>query len=151
MRRMTAWTCAALIFTALGASGCGSSSSKDEQGTQPARVTHIAGTPFTRVELSGAADARIGVQTTRAVARTSPTGAREVVVPYGAILYDANGVPSVFTNPDPRVYIRHPVQVDRISGSVAYLRKGLAAGESVVTVGGDELYGAETGVQGEER
>ena len=75
----------------------------------------------------------------------------KVVVPYGAILYDANGVPSVFTNPDPRVYIRHPVQVDRISGSVAYLRKGLAAGESVVTVGGDELYGAETGVQGEER
>ena len=75
----------------------------------------------------------------------------KVVVPYGAILYDANGVPSVFTNPDPRVYIRHPVQVDRISGSVAYLRKGLAAGESVVAVGGDELYGAETGVQGEER
>jgi hypothetical protein len=151
MQRITACTCAALIFTALSASGCGSSSSKDDQGTQPVKVTRIAGTPFTRVELSAAADARIGVQTTRAVNRTSPSGAREVAVPYGAILYDANGVPSVFTNPDPRVYIRHPVRVDRISGPVAYLKKGLAAGEPVVTVGGDELYGAETGVQGEER
>ena len=149
MQRMTAWTCAALIFTALGAPGCGSSSSNDDQGTQPVRATHVAGTPFTRIELSVAANARIGIQTTRAVTRTGPTGVREVVVPYGAILYDANGVPSVFTNPDPRIYIRHPVQVDRISGPVAYLRKGLAAGESVVAVGGDELYGAETGVEGE--
>ena len=150
MRRMTAWSCAALI-TALGAAGCGSSSSKDDTGAQPVRITHVAGTPFTRVELSPEADARIGIQTTPAVTRTSPTGAREVEVPYAAILYDAKGVPSVFTNPDPRAYIRHPVQVDRISGSAAYLKKGLASGETVVTVGGDELYGAETGVQGEER
>ena len=149
MRRMKACTCAALIFTALGASGCGSSSSKEDEGGLPVRATHVAGTPFTRIELSVAANARIGVQVTRALTRTSPTGAREVVVPYSAILYDANGVPSVFTNPDPRVYIRHPVQVDRISGSAAYLKKGLAAGEPVVTVGGDELYGAETGVEGE--
>jgi hypothetical protein len=149
MQRTTAWICAALIFTALGVSGCGSSSSKDDQGAPPVTVKPVAGTPFTRIEFSAAANARIGVKTTRALTRTSPTGTREVVVPYGAILYDANGVPSVFTNPDPRIYIRHPIQVDRISGSAAYLKKGLAAGESVVTVGGDELYGAETGVEGE--
>ena len=70
-------------------------------------------------------------------------------MPYDSILYDANGVPSVFTSPDPRVYIRHPVQIDHISGAVAILKKGPAAGEAIVIEGGDELYGAETGVEGE--
>jgi hypothetical protein len=149
MGRASARIVAALILTAVAASGCGSSSSGEDRGPPSVRVSRVAGTPFIRVVLSSAAATRIGVRTARVAASTSPTGAREVVVPYDSILYDANGVPSVFTSPDPRVYIRHPVQIDHISGNVAILRKGPAAGEAIVTEGGDELYGAETGVEGE--
>ena len=149
MARATAWLVAALILIAATASGCGSSSSGEEGGPPAVRVARIAGTGLIRVVLTPAAAARIGVRTGRVAARTSPTGAKEVTVPYDSILYDAKGVPSVFTSPAPRVYIRHPVQIDHISGNVAILRKGPAAGEAIVTEGGDELYGAETGVEGE--
>jgi len=149
MGRASTWIVAALILTAIAASGCGSSSSSEDKGAPQVKVTRIAGTGFIRVALSPAATARIGVRTGRVAARTSPTGAKEVAVPYDSILYDANGVPSVFTSPDPRVYIRHPVQIDHIAGAVAILKKGPAAGEAIVTEGGDELYGAETGVEGE--
>jgi hypothetical protein len=148
MERTRRSVVAALVLGALTASGCGSSE-QEHPGAPPVRAFPIAGTPFTRLVLSPDAAARIGARTARAGTRVGPRGARMVVVPYAAVLYDPNGVPSLYTSPAPRVYIRHPIRIDRVAGDVAILKQGPAAGTAVVVVGAEELFGAETGVQGE--
>ena len=148
MARAREWTMAALTVAVIAATGCGGSGHQSS-GPSPVRLLHVAGTPFPRVELSADAAARIGVRTAVAGTRSGPGGARMVVVPYAAVLYDPNGAPSVYTSPAPRTYDRRPVRIDRIAGNVAILRQGPAAGTAVVVVGADELFGAETGVLGE--
>lgn len=68
------------------------------------------------------------------------------VVPYSAIIYDVKGDTWVYTNPEPLVFVRAPVQVDYIAGQTAYLTDGPATGVKIVINGTAELYGAETGV-----
>jgi hypothetical protein len=137
---------AVLMLAGLAVAGCGGSS-KEAATVPPVRIFPIKGTPFTRVVLSAGAATRIGVRTARVAAR--PGRARMVAVPYAAVVYAPNGVPSLYTSPAPRSYIRHPVQIDRIAGGTAILRRGPTPGEAVVTVGAEELFGVETGVQGE--
>ncbi|MEA2396547.1 MAG: hypothetical protein QOK25_103 [Thermoleophilaceae bacterium] len=138
---------AALTLAALGASGCGGSG-EENTGPTPVRIFPIAGTPLKRLVVTPEAATRIGVQTAPASATAGPGGARMVVVPYAAVLYDANGAPSVYTSPAARVYIRHPIGIDHIAGNTAILKQGPTAGTAVVVVGADELFGAETGVKG---
>lgn len=69
--------------------------------------------------------------------------ARHKVVPYSALYYDAKGTPWVYLNPQPRVYQRSPVVVERIAGDVAVLKEGPELGAAVVTVGAPLLYGTE--------
>jgi hypothetical protein len=145
MRRARALLVAALLVAGLGVAGC--SKSHHEAAAQAVRVDPIPGTGLTRVELSPEAAARIGVRT--APSRVVGGGSRQLtLVPYTAILYDPNGVPSVYTSPSPRVYIRHPVALARLSGAQAYVTRGVPPGAMVVTSGGPELLGAETGVEG---
>ena len=66
------------------------------------------------------------------------------VIPYGAILYDTKGQTWTFTNPEPLVFIRHSVTVERISGDKVILTEGPPVGTTVVTVGSAELMGAES-------
>ena len=68
------------------------------------------------------------------------------VVPSGAVLYDAQGKTWVYTNPEPLVYVRHPITVDYFDGDRVILSSdGPATGTTVVTVGAAELFGAEYG------
>jgi hypothetical protein len=66
------------------------------------------------------------------------------VVPYSAILYDLTGGTWVYTNPEPSVFVRERVDIERIDQDLAVLNSGPAAGTRVVTVGVVELYGAES-------
>jgi hypothetical protein len=68
------------------------------------------------------------------------------IIPYSAVLYDVNGDTWVYTNPEPLVFVKERVAIDRIDQGMAVLKGELAVGTSVVTVGGAELLGAETGV-----
>jgi len=68
------------------------------------------------------------------------------IIPYAAVLYDAKGNTWVYTNPEPLVFIRHPIQIDTIVAGQAILVDGPRAGTGIVTVGGAELYGTEFGV-----
>jgi hypothetical protein len=68
------------------------------------------------------------------------------VVPYAALLYDANGKTWVFTNPKPLVFVRAPVTINRITGDKVVLSAGPPVGTLVVTVGAEELLGTEYGV-----
>jgi multidrug efflux pump subunit AcrA (membrane-fusion protein) len=74
------------------------------------------------------------------------SGAKRIVIPYAAVLYDAHGDSWVYTNPEPLVFIRRPIVIDTIEGDLAYLTVGPYSGMEVVTVGAAELFGAETGV-----
>ena len=71
------------------------------------------------------------------------------MIPYAAVLYDASGNAWAYTSPQPLVFVRVPIDVDRIVGEVAVLSTGPEAGTDVVTVGTSELWGTENEV-GEE-
>jgi hypothetical protein len=74
------------------------------------------------------------------------SGTQRKVVPYGAVLYDVDGKTWVYTNPEPLVFVRHPVSIDYIEGDLAVLLEGPPVDTEVVMVGVAELFGAETGV-----
>ena len=68
------------------------------------------------------------------------------VIPYAAVIYDLHGETWVYTNPEPLVFVRHPIHVDYIEGDLAVLLEGPPAGTEVATVGVAELLGTEFGV-----
>src|SRR5436309_2011070 len=111
---------AALLVAALVLPGCSDSSSGS------------TGPPSVRV--SRDAIARIGIRTARVTTAKRAHHARERAVPYAAVIYDPRGVPSVYTSPAPRTYVRHPVRVDQVAGNTAFLTKGPVAGTPVVVV-----------------
>ena len=46
---------------------------------------------------------------------TGPDG-EQMVTPYGSVYYDGEGQAWVYTNPEPLVYVREPIEVERIVG-----------------------------------
>lgn len=69
-----------------------------------------------------------------------------LVVPYSSLIYDIYGDTWIYTNPEPRHFLRVPVVVDYIQGENVVLADGPAAGTTVVTIGVAELHGTDTGV-----
>jgi hypothetical protein len=127
------------------ASAVSESASKDV----PARVEPLKGTNVKRVILSQKAAERVGIETV-AVRDEQVSGTRRKVVPYTAILYGTRGETWAYTNPEPLVFVRQSIRVERIEGDQAILSEGPPDGTSVVVVGADELLGAEFGVGGEQ-
>jgi hypothetical protein len=69
------------------------------------------------------------------------------IVPYQAVIYDVDGGTWVYVKePNALAFVRQSVTIDYIEGDLAFLVDGPPAGTEVVTVGGAELYGTETGV-----
>jgi hypothetical protein len=143
------WRGAAILALAgaalsAGLSGCVRRGDAAEKPAPPAVVEQVPGSELSQVTLSREAAGRLDV-------RTAPVrreaGAR--VVPFGALLYDADGHAWVYTVRSELTYLRAAVVVDRVQGDEAYLTDGPPAGTAVVTVGVPELYGAEYGVEGE--
>jgi hypothetical protein len=128
-------------------SACTQTSAEAESGgAEPAKVEHVEGSEeVSRLTLTPKAVERLGIQTTP-LAEATVAGKKRKVVPYGAVLYDADGKTSVYVSSAPNTYVREPVTVDYIEGDRAVLTSGPAAGTAVVTVGAAELYGTETGV-----
>jgi len=125
-----------LILAVLQLSACAPKSERAEK-VNPVKLEPIEGTDFKRVILTEKAAERIDVQT---------ISVRGKAVPYAAVIYDTEGNTWVYTNPEPLVFVRQPIVIDRIEGDQALLSQGLDANTPVVTVGVAELYGAETGV-----
>jgi hypothetical protein len=71
------------------------------------------------------------------------TGRTRKVVPYAAVYYDGHGKAWVYANPEPLVYVRMPIEIERIEGDLAVLNDGPPLGTRVVTTGAPLLYGAE--------
>jgi hypothetical protein len=111
---------------------------------KPATVEHIEGQEVSRITLTMRAAERLDIKTvTVGGPQLIRSGTRRSVVPYAAVLYDAKGATWVYTSPANLVFVRQRITVDYIDGDQAVLTDGPPAGTQVVTVGGQELFGAE--------
>ena len=146
MRREQAWLLVGLAVVGLVASACGGAPA--DAADEPAVVVEaIEGTDLKQVVLSEMAAGRLGIETVP-VREELIDGARRLVIPYSAVLYDAQGAAWAYVNPEGRVFQRHAIVVDRITGDRALLLEGPPVGIAVATVGVAEMWGAETGVGG---
>lgn len=120
---------------------CRSSSAAEEPagGSHLATVEPIEGSGVATVTLTQEAADRIDVQTQP----VESAHGGELEIPYAAVLYDPAGKTWAFTSPESLVFVRAPIDVDRIAGDRAYLSTGPPAGTDVVTVGAAELLGTE--------
>ena len=109
----------------------------------PAVMEEVEGSDIGRIRLTESAIERLALET----APVDETGS-QLTVPYGAVFYGLGGDAWVYVNPEPRVFMREHVELDRIDGDAAYLSAGPEPGTMVVTVGVAELFGTETGVGG---
>ncbi|HVF13067.1 MAG TPA: hypothetical protein VM942_00640 [Acidimicrobiales bacterium] len=145
-RRLAGATGAAVAIV-LALSACAKVEAPAAKAKEPVTVEKIAGTDLSRMTLDPRAAERIGVETRPVGVLPGPDGqAGRTTIPYGALLYDAKGTTFVYTNPEPLVFVRHPVVVDVVTGDTAMLTTGPPQNTSVVSVGGAELVGIEFGV-----
>lgn len=134
------WMLLLLVIAGMAIVACeGSADASTYQKVQPYQVEEVSGSKFGRVTLTKPAVKRLGL-------RTVPAG--DLTVPYAALVYGNHGEEWVYTNPEPRVFIRAEVRVDRIdvAADTVYLLEGPPSGILVVTTGAAELWGTEFGV-----
>jgi hypothetical protein len=132
---------AALLAVPLLLAACGDTAN-DGGGADSAAVEQVKGTDLMRVKLTAEAARLLGVRTERV--RSEGAGSR-TVIPYDAVLYDADGGTWTYTSPNPLVYQRADIRVARIDGVSAILTRGPPAGTRVVTAGATEIWGVEYG------
>jgi hypothetical protein len=130
---------AGLAVVALAVRAGGSGTEETAADSEPAAIEPIKGSDVKQVTLSADAARRLGIETARVSA--------DEVIPAAAVLYDASGATFTYISPEPLVFMRNPITVDRIERGQAMLSKGPPAGTAVVTVGSQELFGAEYGVE----
>jgi multidrug efflux pump subunit AcrA (membrane-fusion protein) len=140
----------ATVAVGLAVAGCGKASQFDNEAASdvgPSRLVSVKGSDLPRVILSRQAARRIGIETGQV--RTAATRSLHdpSVIPYDAIVYDAEGHAFAYTNPRPLTFVRAPVRVVRSVGPVAVVTGGPRPGTRVVTVGAQELLGVEYGVE----
>jgi hypothetical protein len=121
-----------------GAAGCGGAPADATRTNFPATLEEIEGQEVSRITVTERGAERLGLMT--ATIEAAGGGLR---IPYAALLYDAGGQTWVYTNPEPLVFVRAPVTVERIDGDAVMLSAGPAAGTVIVTQGAAELFGAE--------
>jgi hypothetical protein len=143
-RRQLRAACAGLVLIAAGVSlsACGEASTGYDYETashhEPAKLEPIKGTDVQRVIFDAVAAKRVGLQT----APIRQNG-EEKIMPYGALIYDAEGNAYAYTAPEPLTFVRKEIEVDRVDGDSVVLSAGPPAGTEVVTVGTAEVYGTE--------
>ncbi len=104
----------------------------------PAEVKKIEGSDLSNVTLTEMAMKRLDVKTAQVREQDG-----KKVVPYSSLIYDPKGQTWVYTSPQPRTFVRHKVDVDRITGDLAILNDGPPVGTSIASVAVAEIYGAE--------
>jgi hypothetical protein len=130
---------AAAALVALSVSACKEIESATVEGYEPAHVKEIAGRDDVKSVTFTAEGARRTGLRTAAVERRGA----EAVVPYAALIYDAEGRAYVYTSPRPLMFLRERVRVDRVEDGRVFLNAGPRDGTQVVTVGAAEVHGAE--------
>jgi membrane fusion protein, heavy metal efflux system len=70
---------------------------------------------------------------------------QSLVIPWSAVLHDVQGGAWVYENAAPQTFVRRPVEVRRVSGSLAVLARAPQPGAKIVITGATELFGTEFG------
>lgn len=130
---------AVVPFAALILTSCGGAVSDEYEIEQPYTLEPIEGQDVLRLTLTEPAVEHIGIETVPV-----ETNGSKLVVPYDAVYIDSHGDFWVYTNPEPLVFVRAPIDIARETSTEAILADGPPAGTQVVTVGAPELYGTET-------
>jgi hypothetical protein len=128
---------AALVTTGLQLAACQKHASMHE-AEHPAEIEKIEGSDLSKVTLTESAMKRLDVKTDQVREQAGRT-----VVPYSSLIYDPKGQTWVYTSPAPRTFLRHKVEIDRITGELVILDSGPPAGTVVATVAVAEIYGTE--------
>jgi hypothetical protein len=141
--------CAGLVLIAcvVSLSACGGEASTGydyelASHHEPAKLEPIKGTDVQRVIFDAEAAERVGLKT--APIRQER---RKEIMPYAALIYDAEGDTYAYTAPEPLTYVRQEINIDHFEGDSVVLSDGPPAGTKVVTVGVDEVYGTEFEVE----
>jgi hypothetical protein len=140
--------CAGLVLIAcvVSLSACGEASSGYDYELashhEPAKLEPIKGTDVQRVKFDAEAAERVGLKT--APIRQNGQGK---IMPYAALIYDAEGKTYAYTAPEPLTYVRQEIEIDHYDGDSVVLSDGPPTGTEVVTVGVDEVYGTEFEVE----
>jgi hypothetical protein len=147
-RRQLRTVCSGLVLIAcvVSLSACGEASSVYDYETashrEPAKLEPIKGTDVQRVIFDAVAAKRVGLKT----APIRQDGRKEIM-PYAALIYDAEGDTYAYTAPKPLTYVRQQISIDHFDGDSVVLSDGPPIGTEVVTVGVDEVYGTEFEVE----
>jgi hypothetical protein len=144
-RRAVLLALAAGAILAAGAAGCAPASSSGQSSPPPtATLQNTPGSSVPSVVLTPVGKERIGLQ-------TAPVGdaGGKATFPYSALLYEPDGTAAVYVPTGQLTFLRHYVKVAAIHGSTVVVTSGVTLGQSVVTVGAEELLGVQNGV-GEE-
>jgi len=137
----------AFLIGVLALGGCAGTTTVAASRKEPFKLEKVEGTERKRVRLEPKAAERLGIETeTVTEASGGGGGPVRIRVPYGALLYDTKGGTSVYTVPEPLLFVRQPVTVESFDGGVVVLKDGPPPGTVVVTAGGSELTGIELGV-----
>jgi hypothetical protein len=145
MPRPVTIAAAALAAAAVAVSGCKEVETEASHGYEPSKLEEVkgAGDELKRVVFTAEGAQRTGLKT----APVRQDG-RHAVLPYEALIYDADGGTWVYTSTGKLTYLRQEVEVDHIDGNRVVLTKGPNVGTPVVTVGAAEVYGAELEIAG---
>src|SRR5215216_3130293 len=147
------WFVPALLAVILLVGGCTSDSAASEEPPEEtaARVEEVDESQPARIILTDRAQLRLGIETTPVrVLPGKPHGRATLIIPYSAVVYDADGESWAFAVRAPLTYQRVPIVIDSIKNDRVTLSKGPAPGTQVVIVGAPELVGVEAGISGEE-
>ena len=133
----------ALLLAGIALPGCTEVESATVEGYEPAHLEEIEGSELKRVTFTREGAARTDLRR----APVQRRGGRRVV-PYAALIYDADGRTYVYLADRPLSFVRAEVVVDRIEDGRALLRDGPPVGSQVVTTGAAEVHGAELEIGG---
>ena len=133
-----------LVVLAFALPACKDAPAEEEGGgSELATVEPIEGSDVSQVTLSEEAAGRLDIETATVASAGTAGGKGSTTIPYAAVLYDPAGDTWTYTNPDPLVFVRAPIDVIRIDGEQALLSSGPPPGTDVVIVGAAELLGTE--------
>jgi len=143
-RRAILLALAAGAIVTAGAAGCAPASSSGQSGPPTASLQTTPGSSVPSVVLTQLGKQRIGLQT----AAVGSAGGK-ATFPYSALLYEPDGTAAVYVLTGQLTFLRHFVKVAAIDGNTVVVTSGVTPGQTVVTVGAEELLGVQNGV-GEE-
>ncbi len=130
-----------VMVAALPLVGYGEAPAEKKGHTPPATLEPTQDPAIKRVRLTEQAAERLGIQFGEVRA-----AGQWLEAPYSALFYDASGGQWLYISPQPLVFERARIRVERIEKDKMYLSEGPHAGTKVVTVGATLLFGAESGL-----